>query len=372
MTTRIDTDLRGHDISPLPKTVGAFVWHFVKQFPKTFSLLFVYSFINGLLMVFWPYLGKLIVEGFQKLEASNGALTMRETVLPAFFLFMGLYLFIYVLKRITHYVRSRNMTLMTVRIVDQVSTYVRTLSYNFFINNFPGHLGNKINDLRGNTRAIIDLSARMFDTAIFMVAALFMFNRAHWVFSAICVVWASFHLTFMIWKNKRWRSLATESSEAGSIATGRLIDSISNYATVKSFSGERLEENYVWGYLKNRYRKYRAARVSITNGHAVLEGMCYFLLYVPTFVAFYVLYGRGEIGLGDIVFMFAAIDLISNRLDQLADQITEFSECWGEMEQAMWVVRAVPTIEDRPNAKALKITKAAIDINNIGFKYISG
>jgi len=356
--------------SAIPSTsVAAFIWHFVKKQRWAYFAIFVLSAIGGAMNVLFPYMGKMFVntiEAFERAGAPQGQL-ITHYLAPIILPLIGLMALQSVISRMGNFFSNHNNPKLQTNIRMALVKHVSHQSWSFFTNNYAGQIAGKIDDLATYTRSVLSSLWQSLRIISLFAASLSMFFTIHWIFTLICLVWMAGHFTFVRIRLKTWVQIYHERGEAKAVATGKTIDSISNYATVKPFASERREQSYIapfWGAFVTKWRRLKR----ITLDYLMLDLFGVLGLYLSTFAAIYFLYDYGQIQLGDIVFVYTATEFIRKQILDLDDKVIEFTESYGIMRQGLWVVSTPVEIRDASHAKHLSCCKAGICFDKMTFR----
>lgn len=174
-----------------------------------------------------------------------------------------------------------------------------------------------------------------------------------------------------------WRAIpiytrrSEEVAEVQSRATGAMTDVYSNIRMVKLFAAEDSEA----GALRNVIAEsvdieHRQRRTFVTTETAI------HLLNVALTVSIFAIgiWGliTGFVTIGAFVAAAAVVRVLSNSATAFIGLGQGISEALGTVRDAMPVLTTPPTITDRPNAKALVVTKGAIAFDHVRFGYKAG
>lgn len=178
--------------------------------------------------------------------------------------------------------------------------------------------------------------------------------------------------TFRIWfawaLRKKLKTASETKASAKSILSGKLVDSLSNFAIVKSFAGAKREEKYL--------EPHRKKHIKTTIDFAFLNrifwgvpGTLWSFFFGGTLFFCSMLYFRGETTIAEIVFaigvffsVMGAISGLIDRVPEVVDQISSASKSYKELVTPVKVT-------DNENAKELKVQHGKIEFKNISFKY---
>ncbi|MEE9388730.1 MAG: ABC transporter ATP-binding protein/permease [Paracoccaceae bacterium] len=175
-------------------------------------------------------------------------------------------------------------------------------------------------------------------------------------------VWFTFSVT-------EWRvRIRKEMNDQDTDANQKAIDSLLNYETVKYFGAEDREterydgamRQYVALALKTSY-----SLAYLNFGQAVL--ITGGLVGVMVMAAFGV--QRGDLTVGDFVLVNAYMIQITMPLNFLGTVYREIRQSLIDMAEMFALLEQPPEISDKLNAKVLKVTGGAVELNNVSFAY---
>ncbi|MDR3126195.1 MAG: ABC transporter ATP-binding protein/permease, partial [Rickettsiales bacterium] len=354
-------------LTVLPHGVFAFIWHFLSKRKWLFWAQVVLIFLRGASNMAWPYSIKMLADAFGRATPE----TVWESVRAVLFLYFSIYAAHILVNRVYKLIGNYFYPAMSTAVRSEVVSGIQSKSFSFFINNFTGSMVNKIGDLTRESRELTKLSLWILEIWAFVFAGFAMFAPIHWGITAVCCAWIFAHISFCLFRLRTWNKLAYDTSEAASAVTGRIADSLSNYGSVKSFAREKAERRYIMPFLMDRQRKDTKWGRTINRDYLLLDFLSFFGLYVPVFAMIIALYRNGTVGVGSILFVTTAVDWINGRIYDLGDKLSAFSESYGTMKQAMWVVTAPLEIEDAKGAAELKVKDAVIEFDRVRFRYDS-
>ena len=356
----------------IPQTIPAFIWHFARRYKWACGSIFVLTMLRGAITVFWPYSAKMIIDAFVGFANGGDPIgRLAAHIWPVIAVYFSVYALSIAVNRAVKFLASIYMPELITSVKTGVLARVQSQSYSFFINHFAGNVVNKVNDLGNETRNLLKHLWHICEISVFIAVSFAAFASVRWQFTAACFAWGACYLGYCFARMRVWNRLSEESGEAGSVLTGRVIDSVSNYITVKSFAGEKPERALLMPFFLDRQRKSRKAALTMNIDYMFLSIFTLLFLYAPVFYMVFRFYAAGTIGVGDIIFVVTAVDYTQEKVVQLSDVMAEFSESLGVMRQAMWVVSSPIEIKDGPGAKALRVRRAGIEFRNVGFRYES-
>ncbi|MGA9027309.1 MAG: ABC transporter ATP-binding protein [Steroidobacteraceae bacterium] len=166
----------------------------------------------------------------------------------------------------------------------------------------------------------------------------------------------------------RLAAVAKAQADARSLMTGRITDAYTNIATVKLFSHTRREAAYVQGamseFLKTVYRQMRMVTGFEIVNHALSMGLIGSTAGVTLW-----LWTQGRVGIGAV----AAATAMALRLNGISHwvmwEMASLFEQIGTVQDGINTLARRRTVLDRPDAKALQITRGDIRFDHVTFAY---
>ena len=359
--------------SPPPTTV-AYLSHFVLQARWAFLAMLVLGGLVALLeaALFW-FVGRLVdlldasaaSDGWQGLLSSHGlelgamlavvavirlvvigmmAITEEQVIVPGFF----------------NLVRWQNYA--------QVSRQ----SLSFFQDDFAGRIATK---LWSGGQAAGDFMVSILQVVWFIVVytftTLLLIGDLDWRLAALVVVWIAGFALAARYFLPRVRAYARRSAEAGSMVSGRLVDSFSNIETLKLSGREAENDDYIrdgfnqfLAVLKPFTRHLTGVRVTL----AALSG-----LMISAIAALAIdLWLSGTISVGAVAFTMALVLRLNMLLARLMTQLNGLMRNFGTMQNAMELVTRPVKLSDAPDAAEMMPFREEIRFDDVVFHYGKG
>jgi ATP-binding cassette subfamily B protein len=256
------------------------------------------------------------------------------------------------------------------RLALDVFTHIHQLSLRFHLNRRTGTLTRIIE--RGTKSIDTMLYFLLFNIAptafeLTAVSIIFWFKLGPaMMFAVLGMMLAYIGFTQRI---TAWRTqLRREMVESDQNATGRAVDSLLNYETVKYFNAED-HERQAYGAAIQRYA--RAATKSETSlawlnvGQSLITN-----LMLAAAMAFTVQgWASGKFSPGDVVLINTLLIQLFRPLDMLGMVYREIKQGLIDMENMFVLIDTPAEITDAPDAPPLQINGASISFENVHFSY---
>jgi len=256
---------------------------------------------------------------------------------------------------------------VTQKISTTLTNYTQTQSMSWWVSRLPGKVNQQINYVQAlpDMLNIVWWSFCVLITVVINSGMLFRVN----LYVAIMFLVAFVFRVFFAWgMRKKLKNASEEKANAQSTLSGKLVDSLANYAIVKSFSGAKREEKYL--------ETHRVKQIKTTTHFAFLNrlfwgipGALWSVFFGGTLFFCSMLYFRGEMTIADIVFtigvFFSVMGSINGLINQIPDIIDKISSASKSYRELVGVI----DVADIDNAPDLKVNKGKIEFKNISFKY---
>ena len=149
---------------------------------------------------------------------------------------------------------------------------------------------------------------------------------------------------------------------------GALADAITCNAVVKSFAGERREEERIDWVLGKWRRRTRRLWMRGTNSGLVQDSAM--LVFRAAILGTALIIGwNGGVSAGDLVFVLTLFLVLQGYLQEVGMHVRNLQRSVNEMEELVDIEAEPHAIADRSGAKALKVTKGEIVFDKVLFHY---
>jgi len=159
--------------------------------------------------------------------------------------------------------------------------------------------------------------------------------------------------------------------DAGSKLNGFLGDVMSNSATIRIFAGEAFEQRGL-DAIQRIWRRSAQANLGMFSKHYVtLVGSINLLQVVGIGLAAW-LATTGSISLGLVVFAISYFQRLSNGLVELGPIIQSYQGALMDAAPISEILMRPQELIDTPGARKLRVSKGAIDLNSVTYRYEPG
>ena len=352
---------------PLPKRLIPFFWHFIKKQPVAFAVFFMAPATLVLEANVMPYALKIIIDTITSYQGNRS--DIFSALSPALWLYGGAWITLVVVIRLQNWWQGYVIPRFQADVRMSVMDYVTSHSYPYFMNQLAGSLANKINDLPRALDSIrMILCWNIVSAVSITLVALILMATISPLCAVILGIWVVVHLCitlFFAWTVNR---VSAENAEDKSTLSGSMVDTLSNFTSMKLFAGKTYEQQYI-ARMQEKER--------ISNGHLILTmNRLRLWMDIPlTFLMFGLLFAvitgwqRGLVSAGGIVFIIAGVTGVMNQLWFLGQALSDLFREIGIAKQALSVIAEPHGMVDAPGAKPLQVSEGRIAFHEVSFHY---
>ena len=368
-----DVSATDADVAPvgwLPRAPWAFLWHFVRRyFWRRYLAMIATVLLAQGLDTFEPYILKRMV------NALTDTVTHAAPAGPAMMWFavaIVIWAGAMLLMRLYQLIDIGTAPPLRAKVQKQMFSYLLGHSPRYFQENYAGKLGQKIKEAGRASITILDILC--FDASkisIMLLVATILLALEAPLFAVLLVIWMAIYIFVTGTLAKRCVKLSKSFSEAVSISTGRMVDSISNADTVRSFAKSAFERRLLAGFFDEECRRSQRLRAFLTTLRLFQSLAVTALLGVMVWLAIRETVA-GRFDLGTFTMVFTLSSFISISVWNLSNRMLDFFEQIGMLTSAIEFVTQPHEIVDRPGAEPLAVTRGAIAFRNVVFSHPDG
>jgi len=352
-------------------------WHvfrlllpYLLQFKTRTLLAFTSLGLAKLSTISIPFFQKYIVDNLDAQLESTDA-TMIVAVPMVLIIGYGLARFLNVLFNEVRDLLFGRVTERTIRNLGlKAFRHLHTLDLDFHLNRQTGGLARDIERGTGGIHFLMRVMVfNILPTFLELLIVISIFFGNYGLAFAGVIVGAI--LAYGIWSvvaTEKRTGFIREMNHADSEASTRAIDGLLNYETVKYFTNEEYEAQYLDESLERLEKARRSTRVSLfalNGGQAMIISiaMTTMLLLAAKGVA------NDSMTLGDFVLVNSFMMQLFIPLNFLGFVYREIKGSLANIEKLFDLLEAQATITENSDAKALKIEKPDISFSNVSFHY---
>ena len=242
-------------------------------------------------------------------------------------------------------------------------------SWNFFQNDFAGRIANRVMNTSNSLRESVVSSIRaVWYIVVYGITALLLVSTADWRLAAPIVLWIVTFMFFLRYFVPRMRDLSRVSSEARSQVMGRVVDSYTNFPTVKLFARTADEDSYVREAMVE-HRERIAAHMRMTTRFMGTLTCMNSALVVGTAGLGILLWLAGEVSAAAVATALPLAWQIANMAGWVSWEVSGIFENVGVVQEGMETIAVPHALTDRADARELVVGGGTIRFEHVRFSY---
>ena len=350
-----------------PAGLVAFYWHFARQAKPLFIGLFAVGFAVALIEVMIPvFIGKVVT-----LVTASKPEELLATAWPWLLGMAGVLLVLRPLASTSQHLLMNQAIAANVsnRIRWQNHWHVSRQSWAFFQNDFAGRIATRVMQTGPAIReSLVSLLTAVWFILIYGTSSLILLASAdRWLALPVLLWFAGYMIMLRIFV-PRMRDKSKVMSETRSMLTGRIVDTYTNIVTVKLFARAKDEDGYVREAIDQHTGRFHES-LRLNTLFALTLTLLNSMLVTSTGAFAIVLWRYGYVGVGTVAMALPMTMQIISASGWVAWQITDIFENIGVVQEGMLTIARPHTLVDRPDARALTVTRGEIRFENIRFGY---
>jgi len=350
-----------------PPGLLPFYAHFVRQSRGLFAAMFVTGLAVALVDLLIPvFIGKLVgLMAAEDRAAAFGEQWPLLVTIAAVVLFCRPLLF-----ALDSMVRNN-------AVIPAVTTLIRWQSHwhvirqpwSFFQNDFAGRIANRVMNTANSLRESVVSSIRaVWYIVVYGTSTLLILIAADPRLALPMALWIAGYLAFLRYFVPRMRDLSRISSEARSQVMGRVVDSYTNFPTVKLFARAADEDAYVREAIEEHRGKI-AAHMRMTTRFMFTLACLNSALIVGTAAIGIALWLNGAASPALVATALPLAWQIANMAGWVSWEVSSIFENIGVVQEGMETLAVPHSLVDSPQAKPLAVPQGGIDFDAVRFGY---
>lgn len=344
---------------------------YVKNYKFTFMIILLVVLIVESRHILEKYLFKVLID--RGTEFTAGTLALSD-VMRIFMIIGIIYVFGYILLgAVCRWVSLHFINIFESRVIFDMKrkyfNHLVSLDHGFHVSHKTGSLISRLGRGGRSMERMTDVIVFNFAPLVFQIAVL-TFTLAYLDFSSAIIIATviTVAVIYSIVLQKIQQKANEAANEAEDIEKANIADIFTNIDSIKYFGKEnfimkkfaKLANNSRETMLKhwNFFRWFDAGQTII------LSAGTFFIVYFPL-----VKFMHGEISLGTLSFIFTAYVGLFGPLFSFIHGIREIYRAMTDFQDLFEYGKIKTAIEDKPNAKHLKITEGEVDFENVEFSY---
>lgn len=255
------------------------------------------------------------------------------------------------------------------RIRWQVHRYLLKQSMTFYQDEFAGRIATKLMQTALAVReCVIKLIDVLNYVVVYFTGMVIIVASSDWRLALPLAAWLVAYVSLLRYFIPRLGKVSEEQADARSIMTGRVVDSYTNIQTVKLFSHARREASFaregMASFLDTVYRSMRL----ITGLYGLLYLINSLCLAAIASIGIWLWLGEA-IGIGAVAVSIGLVLRLWGMSQWIMWEMSALFENVGTVQDGISSISMPRLVDDRPDAKALDVTKGAIRFENVRFHY---
>lgn len=352
---------------PLPKTPGAFLWHFVKRHGKSFSAI-------AFLMTFWsanealyPYFIKMFIDA---IVGYTGDTTIPWDILKTpFWAIVISFAVMEIAMRVMGIVLLYTLPKFRADMRMQVIQYVKGHSLSYFTNNFAGTIATRIHDIPKSSDSLMEnILDHIFAIVMAFIFSSIILSFVSPLFTGLMVIWCVFHMGVTFYFMPELRQKSKTHADAVSRMQGDTVDCVTNMTAVRLFAkgaqeikrlvlsqNEEIKTSITAGWAYEKVNMLRGV-----GGVAFIVVMIFFLVKG---------YQEHWVSIGDFPLVAMTIFNILSLIWHLSMNMQSLFKDLGTISAGLALLNTPHEVTDFKGAKNLSVTKGAIHVTGLTFSY---
>jgi ATP-binding cassette subfamily B protein len=352
------------------KVLHAFFKNTVFTYWPYISIMVFCTLIYAFFFTIQPYLIKEIVDILEGHNNSNFSYT-------PFFIFCGLSLlnliFFQASTRLYEsYINIRLFPKMRKKIYEYMFNYLIEHSHSFFQKNSTGDLSQKIKDVVESMAEFLRLVVdSILANTLTLISSFILLYLTSKIFALMLLIWLIIFFIYSYFSVPKIIKISEKNAMQSSRLNGHITDVLRNIFSVRLFHRYDYEKNLLSSKLDDLVfveKKMEIMYAHLWDVYRISFTTTNVIAYYFVFSSFF----KNEISLGDITMIWALTGNLASFVWQFARDLADFPRLWGKIVNATSSIFVKYEIEDKENAKELKIKNGKIEFKNITFSYEDG
>jgi ATP-binding cassette, subfamily B, multidrug efflux pump len=350
-----------------PVTLWAFCRHYTRGFGKPLIAVAILSTAIAIIEVsLFGYMGSLV----DWLTVSNPETFFAENSTKLIYLsllvLVGMPAIVALHSLLVHQSMLGNYP-MSIRWL--AHRYLLKQSISFYQEEFAGRIAAKVMQTSLAIRETVMKAVDVFVfVSVYFISILVILANSDWRLMAPMFLWFAAYIGIQIYYVPKLKRISASQADARSMMTGRFVDSYTNIQTVKLFSHNQRETQYVQnsmeGFLSTVHKQMRL----VTGFNLLVEVSNYTLLFSISAISIY-LWTIQSISVGAIAIAISLALRINGMSKWIMWEVGALFENIGTVVDGMHTLAKPIDISDDDDARDLEKCLGGIDFDHINFHY---
>jgi ATP-binding cassette subfamily B multidrug efflux pump len=352
-----------------PQGLSRFILYFVRQFRTAFFIRMGMVAVGSIVDAMMPIFVGLIVGMLTTTKPGEMFSTHGQTLAWMAILVL-LRPLTFVLDTL---VRNHSIVPNIVNLVRwQTHWHVIRQSWSYFQNDFAGRLANKVLQAGDAIETGVNLTVdAVWYALVFVAVAFIALARLDWTLLIPIVLWLiSYGVLFAISMPKITR-YSEELAEFRSVMTGRIVDSYTNIQTLKTFSTDKYEDEYVAESVLEHTAGFRKLMRTFTYMWSTLFVLNALLVVSVTWLSL-AGWNSGTMAAAAVGTAVPFVLQMMGMSGWILETGSNIFRQFGTVRDSMEAIAQPLTMVDKPGALPLVVTRGEIEYRNVTFNYWRG
>ena len=247
--------------------------------------------------------------------------------------------------------------------------YLLNQSYSFFQTEFSGRIATKVMQ---TALAVRDTVMKLLDVILFVIiylsTAIFLVAAADLRLCIPLLVWLIFYIQIQRHFVPKMKKVSRVQADARSLMTGRIVDSYTNIVTLKLFSHNSRESEYVRDGMNEFLDTVYPMMRLVTKLNIALWALNMALVFATAALGIY-LWLDDLITPGAIAIVMSLAIRLSGMSHWILWEISGLFENIGVVQDGINTLAVPNGVKDSPNAKPLQVSRGEIKFSEMHFSY---
>ena len=345
-------------------------WTFLKKYKLLFfGILFVILVLESVRLIS-SFLFKIIID--KGTEFSAGTITSAALV-SILLIVAGVYIGKSIIQSTLVFIRIHGINSLDSKLIADIKrkffNHLIHLDHNFHTTNKTGSLISRLVRSGGSVERMTDVLLFNFAPLLLQLVVVSL-SLVYFSFMSMIIV-VSVMIVFIAYSfmmQKMQESANIEAIHREDIEKGNISDIFTNIDSIKYFG----KENTIKSRFKKLSEKTKIAMRRHWNYFRWMDAIQGLILSTGTFLLVYVALKQflaGEITIGTVSFIYMVYGMMVGHLFGFVHGIKNFYRAMADFEVLFQYNKIENSIEDKPNAKELRISKGEIEFEDVVFKY---
>lgn len=283
--------------------------------------------------------------------------------------FPSLHFFIENIWRLSGFSRMRLITGSEATVSKDLFEYLIGHSRSYFNSKFAGSIVNKIgNASRGIQSMFSNILWQFYPLMIGLIVNLVIVTSIDWKLGAMFITWIGMFLAFNYYMVRKKQHLSYAVAKTGSELKGKMVDTVSNIATVHANAHQEFERTFVGTFIEEYRKKHMKSWIAsewILFANGLLLSIFIFVMIAITISVM----KDSKETIGSLVLVVSMVVDLARSLFFIGHKMTDAIDDHSQIEEGLNELIVPYDITDCPNAKTLKTTKGHLTFKDVSFNF---